>query len=845
MWKTPNADQQQNVMFSQQNPTYSYGVETVIDETRRLQDTNDASLQNFFSRPIKIAEQEWATSTALAFDFDPWSLYFENPRVINRIVNFNLLRCKLHVRFVINGNGFQYGRALVNYLPLANFDDLSSNAALVPQDLVQASQQPHIFLNPTTSTGGDLVLPFFFYRNYLQIPNSEWDAMGRIFVRSINPLKHANGATDVVTVSVFAWAEDVSLSVLTSTEPGTLVPQMGDEVDEASSGKISGPATALAHIAQSMSSVPVIGPYARATSNMASATAGLAKMFGYCRPPDVSDAHGMKPTYTSNMALTNVPDTTQKLTLDSKQELTIDPRIAGLGDTDPMDIKSIAARESYLTTFTWSIGDAPETLLWNSRVTPVTWAESIVGTTRAMHLPACAFAALPFRYWTGKMKFRFQIVCSSFHKGRLKIVYDPKTIRSTEYNVNYLDIIDIADKQDFTIEVGNGQSDTLLRHFEPGPNSYTEVYSTTAYASTEPDNGVIGVYIVNELTTPNSTVNNDIEINVYVSMGDDFEVYVPVDTIGLYQFKPNPGDVGGLLAPEGELDVLPPLPEMEITDLEPQVGEEVVSEAVNENENDAPLQEESISLGMSGQDLSKVNLVFTGESIASFRTLLKRYNLFRAFGAYNSNVNTCGISMAAFPYLKGGVAGAVNTTSAGQPINYCNTVMLHWVTHAFSGWRGSIRWKMIPQGNFNENNVMQAWVQRRDRHTSPKFNEQTLVAPTFTNATVAARTSVLTNVVPDYSHPPYGATGFAISNARVNPSLEWEMPYYNHIRFNPGKEENYTTGDPRCEIFDLSVYTQGTTATAMYLYCAAGEDFQTYFFTGLPRVYRVNGPPAA
>lgn len=118
-------------------------------------------MQNFFSRPIKIAEQEWATSTTLGFDIDPWGLYFSNPRVINRLANFNLLRAKLHVKVVINGNGFQYGRAMVSYLPFDVFDSLSSNAALLREDLVQASQQPRIFLDPTTSQGGEMILPFF------------------------------------------------------------------------------------------------------------------------------------------------------------------------------------------------------------------------------------------------------------------------------------------------------------------------------------------------------------------------------------------------------------------------------------------------------------------------------------------------------------------------------------------------------------------------------------------------------------------------------------------------------------------------------------------------------------
>ena len=65
-----------------------------------------------------------------------------------------------------------------------------------------------------------------------------------------------------------------------------------------------------------------------------------------------------------------------------------------------------------------------------------------------------------------------------------------------------------------------------MRHLDPGIDSVTEGYSTTDYASTLNGlcNGVISVRVLNELTIPNSTIDNDISINVYVSAGDDFEL---------------------------------------------------------------------------------------------------------------------------------------------------------------------------------------------------------------------------------------------------------------------------------------------------------------------------------
>lgn len=808
---------EENVKFSDQSDPYLYDMEGAEDPTRCVSDLGDATLDNFFSRPLKIHEEEWGTGTTLFFNINPWALYMQNSRVINRIINYNLLRSSLRVKIVINGNGFQYGRAIASYLPFPLFDTLSSNAALVSQDIVQASQQPHIYLNPTTSTGGELKLPFFYHENSMSIPESDWQLMGDLTVRSINDLKHANGASDKVTISVFAWIEDVTMSVLTSREPGTLIPQSGkaSEVDEANhEGTISGPATALAEMACVAALYPPLTPFATATAIAAESTAEIAKMFGYCRPAITKAPEPYRPTPASSLAVTNVPDNAQKMTVDDKQELCIDPRISGLGNTDSLAIKEIAKRESYLTTFDWAMGTAPETLLWNARIDPVTWAEDGL-TPNGFHFPACAMAALPFKYWTGTMNFRFQIVASAFHKGRIKIVYDPHFLASNEYNTNYIEIVDIAEKADFTMSFGNGQNRSLLTRHEPGVDSVTQMYSTTPYASAEEGNGVVGVYVVNELTTPNSTVNNDIQVNVYVSMGDDFEVFVPEDSFQNFVFKPQSG------------------------------GAEEVPESFGTEEPDAPQQEASDTLGVGLSNHDKLGLVYTGESILSFRTLLKRYNLHTAVvDTTPAQAARTRMRHPGFPYLRGNVLGAVHTTGAFDKYNYCNTVLLHWVTLAFSGWRGSIRWKLIPRGNGGSVQTKIALYAQR-APIGEKGYYHTEVSATAYDQNSGAHSCITQKGVGNQltNYAVAGTRGCCYTNDKVNNVLEYEVPFYSYYRFVPGKTENYTT-TLQSEGADLMIFSNQSETDPMEFWCAAGEDFQTYFWTGLPRVYYEAAPPA-
>jgi hypothetical protein len=440
-------------------------------------------------------------------------------------------------------------------------------------------------------------------------------------------------------------------------------------------------------------------------------------------------------------------------------------------------------------------------------------------------------AALPFTNWKGSMKFRFQIVCSSFHKGRLKFVYDPNFIANntylgfSEYNTNYLKIVDIAEEQDFTIEIGNGQERNFLNHAYPGDDSVTTMYSTSRYTSKGTGNGVIGVIVVNELTTPNSTVTNDIEINVYVSMGDDFEVAAPDDYFQHFVLKPQSGVI-----------------------LDPQMGE-IVPESQNTEELDAPQQTESTIVGLPPVEHNDLNKVFFGEAITSFRTMLKRYNLWNTIAKVETSSTTISVRYPSFPYMRGSVSGAVDLTSLASPYNYVNTILLHWVRSAFSGHRGSIRYKLVPRGFIST--IDRVEVQRAPYFpSSDAYSVFREALPSYGNDKLA-RFDIMTqwqfgsgNNVPIPGHPFPGTRGMALTTFNVNSILEYEVPYYSPYRFTPGKLEDLTTSNLFEASYDIRWFSNGgQNSTVMDVYVAAGEDFQCYFFTGLPRMYFETFPP--
>ena len=163
---SPDDVKHQTMRFRDQFSGHTNDIETFVDPTRKLQDKNDVPLSEFFARPVKVFEAQWNTNGILSAEFNPWRQFLTNKRVQNRLANFKLLRCNLRMKVVVNGNGFQYGRAIVAYWPMSGYDQLSTHTALDPIDLTQTSQLPHIFVDPTTSTGGEMLIPFFWHENY-------------------------------------------------------------------------------------------------------------------------------------------------------------------------------------------------------------------------------------------------------------------------------------------------------------------------------------------------------------------------------------------------------------------------------------------------------------------------------------------------------------------------------------------------------------------------------------------------------------------------------------------------------------------------------------------------------
>jgi hypothetical protein len=776
------------------------------DVTRTMTDAVDSDLNNFFSRPIKIASYDWDPAVALSQTFNPWNLFFTNPRVVNRICNFYLMRAKLHVKFVINGNSFYYGRAMASYRPLHNVDEMSKVRAYNTRDLIEKSQRMHVYLNPTTCSGGELELPFVWFADNLNIVTEDYNEMGEIDLDQITYLKSTQDTVEDLNITVFAWATDVVLSIPTNSEPGSIVPQMADEYQ----GVVSKPASVVAKVAEKLSTVPVLRPYALATQFAADAVAKVASIFGYCKPISLVPDTRIVFKNAGNLAETEGHDLSSKLAVDPKQETTIDSRVVGLNGVDELSVSYLASKESFLTTFQWDDSQAVDTLLFSIEVSPMQFDRYNPGSgDNEYHVTPAAYVSQAFRYWRGSIKYRFMVISSAFHKGRLKFVYEPYKSTTDEYNTNYTEVIDVAETKDFTLQINWAQPEAYRSVSKI--TTLQERFSTSIFdPSVIFSNGVLHVYVVNELVGPSTTT--DIEVAVFHSAGDDIQFAAPhdghiKDTIFTPQMNVDDGKVDD--------NPIASSPDMEVV----------------------PEQQPS----------SLRDKVYFADPILSFRNLLKRFQFSTVFffGGIGTDGSFYRLLYPKHPIYRGFYTSSPDDNdfpAVGTPFNYSHNTLFNWLTPMFLCRRGGLRHKLMLSEYVYTDTATPTSYQRQPLAIASRADDGHLgweELQYFDNGSPGVQHDALLTM-------PMGLVGMDGRQPDNNGVVEVEHPYYSQYRFYPARQDDLRkdrSGTANYSKMDRALYSFRSlfAYSHVFLYVAAAEDFTLAYFQNTPVIY----PPVA
>lgn len=882
---------QQASVDNSYNPSFKQGSDQI------------AAFADFLSRPIEIYTTEWAVAGDINTSIKPWALWATNPHVKKKLDNFYMLRGSLNLRFVINGSPFHYGALMAGYHPLQGYsacvDGTSAGHASIGfvQYINRLSQRLKIVLKPSENVNSCMCLPYFNFNNYLDVTNAtEFTDFGELRIKSLRQLAVTSDTLDSVGIKIYAWMENIELLSPTYTlaqqSQFTLpidyvdedvefseefidftMSQLGwaykkqavldellgrsryqfqaDELDEKNPGVISGPAFAVARAMGSLRDLPVIGPYAMA-ANLGSAAVGkIAALFGYSKP--VSNHVGtMRRDPLGNIANSNVVDSSNKLAFDVKQGITVDPRATGLDGTDEMSIKYIAQRESFFTYFEMASTDGDDTALFQTAVIPTLGYTSNNGQRLLFQPTALAFATLPFRNWCGTLIFRFEIIATKFHKGRIKIAWDPlsaaNTVQSDNINLNLMKIVDIEQTQEFEFVVPWGRKEPYQKVYTAHAKDtssdvpFTTPLAATVYPGDGYVNGFLGVAVINRLTAPLTTA--PIRFNVYIRAGDDFELANPTDNMiqdySHYELQ----------------SAFDNVPWNEVTyqsadgDLEKELSADGSQPA------EAPASVNIMASTPRDYYLDKT-LEFYGEPLVSFRSLIKRYNFLRNIWYDPQRFVVADIPTGNtqhlykyryicpnFPIYYGAdpngfysakYGGGANPAYAANP---ARTTLLNYLGPAYIGWRGGVRYRyVLKNANFLNTNVTIKGYRDPDESTTlgPETGE-IVVQYSAANAVTAGKS-------PLDSLSPTLFTGNHTTLSESQNVLAIELPFYSTKRFalnqtlQPGNYAYDYSDSMRHAVewqrIDNGGFSPQGGAT-FEVYVAAGDDFSFNYFLSAP-----------
>lgn len=192
------------VEFLDESPGSSWG----IPHTDRL-NLNDQQpqieLAQFLSRPVLIKTHVWnqTDSFKTTTTWDPWYLFFNSPPIKSKLNNYTYISCTLKLKFIINASPFYAGAMCFTYCPLVNLCGENIIADSAGGELILYSQRPKVWIFPQTCEGGEITLPFFYHKNWLNITSAQDTRdMGTITPCLFAPLVSANGVTGTDRKSV-------------------------------------------------------------------------------------------------------------------------------------------------------------------------------------------------------------------------------------------------------------------------------------------------------------------------------------------------------------------------------------------------------------------------------------------------------------------------------------------------------------------------------------------------------------------------------------------------------------------------------------------------------------------
>jgi len=507
-------------------------------------------LSDYLLRPTEIAT--WTISEAdlpgTLLNIDPWVLFLANTAIASKIANFSYIKAALEVYFVVALPGTCYGSYVLSALPNGGTDTADDpEEVAVPlyyENIMQVDN--YVRIDCSSAENGVLQLPWLFPKDYAALPNGPVNSW-KVYLSCLGPVQTGiPGGVTTGNIKVFARlmeGYEIVVPRLQGKRAGHLTPNhtmahFAPETHKAvtqaaappaassseggSHPKASAVAGKVAEIADKLSGVPLIGPYAETAAKAAHMGQKALSFFGFTRSSEEPTTVQVSHRSVSNVAHFEGPDASNGASLAFLNEISIDPTMAGGSSEDCLANAAMFQRWTIVKQFTWTPSAGSGDVLDSLYVSP-SYCRS---DSRIMAMTTAGYVGLPFAYWRGDMEYLVILPVSKLHRGSLQVAWIPEAsvISGGITNRTFNYIFDVTAGGDKAFRVGYARE---LPYLENRP-----ITSDIAIVPQGATNGQLVFRVVNPLKSQNA--DGAVTCTILARAGVNMDFAVPRNAVPYY-----------------------------------------------------------------------------------------------------------------------------------------------------------------------------------------------------------------------------------------------------------------------------------------------------------------------
>lgn len=480
-----------------------------------------SNMETLVNRWFRVGTYEWTTAsprntTIISIDL-PRTAIIAGTNLMNQpnCIPFQIHRFwrgDMIVKIHINCNKFQIGQLQCAWY----YQPKADNSFLTKANVYTRSGTHHCVISAAPNNEVELCIPFKSFKSMLHTKNYVGDEkglaldLGTLYITVLSPLKTTGETSPKCSFTVF-------------------VKFINNEFTGMLSGDIDRP---------SLTNDPLRYQMDMVGSLLNTAVPALEKMLvsssndnNRDNPPNVQPPSFLVPTASHSWSIgTDLGEPIHNL------------RLSGIAQTqhpdtnvDEMKIDVLKRKYMLLDVFTWSQQRFNGEILWSIPVNPLppkdrmpVISESGINLLASYQLSTIGFLSSLYQYWRGSIEYRFDIVASQFHSGKLMLAYIPGIAEGATVTIDQA-----RASPNIIISLDNAMSYTWRVPYVADRPWWPRRYSGESVSNNGFSPSKVFVFVLNELVLAD-TVPDNVDILVYIRGGEDMEFSIPVQpSIGL------------------------------------------------------------------------------------------------------------------------------------------------------------------------------------------------------------------------------------------------------------------------------------------------------------------------